>query len=328
MSSFYNEIITKIDEGKLGLNKGLPHRFNKLIEHLPNIQKETYYTIGGDVGTGKTSFVDDMFVLSPLELKKTEKVFILYYSLEVSKIQKICKFISRKLYTDTGEMFDTNYILSRGKNRISDEVYKKVVTYADYFQQFEDNILIKDNPINPTGIHHDVIKEFNKRFGRITSGENNELVVEFNKDYNNCYFIVVVDHVGLLAHERGNNKKENIDLMSKQFITLRNKLKISPVIVNQFNRNINSTDRHKLNSVVPQLTDFSDTASTQQDANVVLALFYPARYGLKTIELGAGKTIQVTPKTRGLFLLKNRDGADAANILMNFEGKVGYFEEI
>lgn len=328
MSNFYNEIITKIDEGKAGLNIGLPHRFNKLVEHLPNIQKETYYTIGGDLGTGKTSFVDDMFVLSPLELKTTEKVFILYYSLEMSRTAKICKFISRKLFTDTGLMFDTNYILSRGKNRISDDVYKMVTQYADYFQRFEENIIIKDNPINPTGIHHDVIREFNKRFGTVSSGENNELVVNFNPDYNNCYFLVIVDHIGLLATERGNNKKENIDLMSKQFITLRNKLKVSPIIVNQFNRNINNTDRHKLNSVVPQLTDFSDTASTQQDANVVLALFYPARYGLKTITMGNNETLKVTEKTRGLFLLKNRDGADSANIIMNFEGKVGYFTEI
>jgi hypothetical protein len=44
--------------------------------------------------------------------------------------------------------------------------------------------------------------------------------------------------------------------------------------------------------------------------------------------MGNNETLKVTEKTRGLFLLKNRDGADSANIIMNFEGKVGYFTEI
>jgi replicative DNA helicase len=323
----FNEILEKVEDGLHGRNIGLPHRFSKLMEYLPNIQRETYYTIGGDLGTGKTSFVDDMFVQSPIELKTTEKVFILYYSLEVSKIAKLCKFLARRIFIDHNMMVDVNYILSKGKNRISTEVYNLVLNYRDHFDALEDILMIKDSPINPTGIYLDVIKEFNKRFGTVTSGVNNEIVVNFNNESNNAYFIVVIDHIGLVNSEKGNNKKENIDLLSKYLILLRNKLKITPVVVNQFNRSISSTDRHKLHMVVPQLSDFSDTASTQQDANVVLALFYPKRYYIPRINIGE-QEINVTEKTRTLHMLKNRDGSDNAQIIMNFEGKIGYFTEI
>lgn len=49
----FDEFIEKVELGKSGGNVGLPHRFNKLLEYIPNIQKETYYTVGGDLGTGR-----------------------------------------------------------------------------------------------------------------------------------------------------------------------------------------------------------------------------------------------------------------------------------
>lgn len=278
----------------------------------------------------KTSFVDDIFVQSPLEMKTEEKVFILYYSLEVSALAKLCNFISRKIYVDHGIEVDSNFILSKGKNRISQEVYNIVLSYANYFDSLSDYLVIKDDPINPTGIRNGIITEFNKRFGRISTGENNNLVVDFNEAGKQAYYIVIIDHIGLMSKEQGFSKKENIDKMSEYLISLRNKLKITPVVVNQFNRSISSTDRHKLSMVVPQLSDFSDTASTQQDANVVLALFAPDRYGIRAIPSKSSPTgeIVVNERTRGLFLLKNRDGADSGNIIMDFNGKVKYFKEI
>lgn len=325
--SIFSSVLEEIDNGKNGLNEGLPHRFKKIIDYIPNIQRGTYYTIGGDLGTGKTSFIDDMFILSPFNLKTTQKMFVMYYSLEISATTKICKFISRKIYDDTGEMFDTNYILSRGKNKINSDIYELVKSYKDYYEQFLDNIIIKDTPINPTGIYTDIIKEFNNRFGTVSTGSNNELLVKFNEGYENIYFMVIIDHIGLLNTEKSYSKKENIDVMSKYLLFLRNKLKIIPIVSNQFNRAISSSDRHKLQLVVPQLSDFSDSASTQQDANIVMALFSPSRYGLKELSIG-DNIIDVTNNTRGLFILKNRDGSDNKNILMDFEGKIGYFKEI
>lgn len=324
----FDELLQRIDDGRNGLNVGLPHRFNKLIEYIPNIQKETYYTVGGDLGSGKTTLVDDMFVQSPLELKKNENVFIMYFSLEVSKYAKLCKFISRKIFVDYNIEVDTNFILSRGRNRISDEIYKLVCRYKDHFNQLENNLFIYDNPINPTGIRSLVLEAFQKKgFGTTATGEHNRLEVTFNPIYQNTYFLVIIDHIGLMASERGYNKKENIDKMSQYLIELRNKLKISPVIVNQFNRSIDSSDRHKLQMVVPKLGDFSDSASTQQDANIVLALFHPYRYGIEELTYGKNK-IKITNNIRGLHLLKNRDGADDAKIMLDFNGKVGYFKEI
>ena len=35
--------------------------FNRLVEHIPNVQKGTYYLIGASTGCGKTSLVNDAF---------------------------------------------------------------------------------------------------------------------------------------------------------------------------------------------------------------------------------------------------------------------------
>lgn len=269
-----------------------------------------------------------MFVSSPLELKTDEELVILYFSLEVSAIQKLSKFISRKLFLETGEIYDTNFILSRGRNRISQPIYDKVVSYRDYFESISDNLLIYDNPINPTGIRNLIIDVFKQRgLGSISTDQHNRMIVEHTELGKKTYFLVILDHIGLMSRESGYSKKENIDKMSEYFIMLRNKLKISPIIISQFNRSIASTDRHKLHMVVPQLSDFSDSASTQQDANIVLALFHPHRYGIKNLTVN-GSEFNVEKTTRGLWLLKNRDGADSAQILMDFNGAVSYFKQI
>ena len=66
-----------------------------------------YYLIGGLTGSGKTSFIDDAFVLNPVDWALSQegrasgiKVKVWYRSMERSRTYKFAKWTSRKIFLD------------------------------------------------------------------------------------------------------------------------------------------------------------------------------------------------------------------------------------
>tara|TARA_R110002012_G_scaffold74735_1_gene189377 strand:+ start:2503 stop:3576 length:1074 start_codon:yes stop_codon:yes gene_type:complete len=334
----FNDVLDKIDRGKLGLNKGLPMGFDRLVQYVPGIQQGTYYLIGGETGSGKTAFTDNCFLYNPYdyiksnpELKTKFKVF--YWSLEIDKTIKITKAICRKLYLEHGIVTDINFVLSRGKNRISQEVYDKVVLSKDYFCGLEDCLQIIDAAENPTGIYK-FMQQYARKNGTVYTktvnyGNDSEGLQVFDKYVPNNpdeYVLIVVDHIALMKRERGFSQKDNIDKMSEYLIPLRNNYNYIPVVVQQLGRGLSQTDRFKLDRVEPQLSDFKDSGNTQQDANVVLSLFSPRKYEIENFR--GYDIIKLRDRFRSLSILKNRDGAADARIGLQFVGEVGNFREI
>lgn len=324
----FDAVTAKIDTGILGLNKGLPMGFNRMVEYVPGIQQGTYYLVGAETSVGKTAFVDNCFVYNPVDWvinnqDKTDiKIKVIYYSLEITKEIKITKAICRKIFIDTGQLLDVNYILSRGKNRISQQDYEIVMGYKEYFYKLEDHITIIDKNDNPTGIWHNAL-DYSKQNG---SWDTVDFQGVYTPKNSNLYTILVVDTVNLVKKERGFDVKSNIDKLSEYLVILRNKCNYIPVIISQFNRTISSSDRFKIERVEPQLSDFKSSSNTQDDANIVFGLFNPKRYDLETYK---GYDIKkLKHRFRGLHLLKNRDGESDKFIGLDFIGQVGHFSEL
>lgn len=332
----FNDVLANIERGQLGLNKGLPMGFNRLVEYIPGIQQGTYYLIGGETGSGKTAFTDDAFLYNPYDWYKANpnsgvKLKIFYWSLEIDKTVKMTKGICRKLYTDYGMVTDINYVLSRGKNRISQETYDAVVSLKDHFYEMEDVLTIVDTASHPTAIskfminhavaHGDIIKK------KVNNGKEDVMVFDKYVPYNpNEYVIIIIDHISLMKREQGFNVKDNIDKMSEYLIPLRNNFRYIPVVVQQLNRTNTSADRFKMDMVEPKLSDFKDSGNTQQDANVIMSLFAPARHELEKFR---GYDIKkLKDRFRSVQVLKNRDGASDVRIGLQFVGEVGFFQEI
>lgn len=325
--SYFDRALNEIDRGRLGLNVGLPHGFNNLIDYVPNVQQGTYYLLGGETGAGKTALVDAMFLFNPFEyILKNEtniKLKVFYYSFEISLVRKIIKAIARKLYIEFGIITDINYVLSRGKNRVNDEIYNKVVSTRDYFDSLESMVTIKDMPLNPTGIKID-LDRYAKLNGKVV--KTNEVESVYIPNDPNEYVIIIIDHIGLSKKEKGYNKKETIDALSSILVSHRNQHNYIPVVVSQLNRSISSTDRFKLEMVQPQLGDFKDSGSTQEDCNVAMINFSPNRYGIP--RYAGYKASLLGDRFRGLSLLKNRD--DPADVILglSFLGEIGHFKEL
>ena len=95
------------------------------------------------------------------------------------------------------------------------------------------------------------------------------------------YVFALVDTVNLLDLERGFNKKQTIDKMSEYAISLRNRYNVSPIFIQQQNTDNESIDSIKYHRTRPTTAGLGDSKYTSHDANVVLGIFSPFRFGLK-----------------------------------------------
>jgi replicative DNA helicase len=337
---YFEQLKQEIDRGKLGLNTGLPMGdMDKLLAIVPNIQQRTYYLVAGETGGGKSAFALNSFLYNPFSLLRasnplglTFKVFM--WALEIPMIDIIAKAVCRKLYFQHNYVVDVNFVLSKGKNRITDEVYTDAMKLFDFYSELE-NIFHIFPPENPTGVYN-TMKKYAENHGTIKTKPINigtektpnviNVFDEYIPDNPNEYIIIIIDHVGLLRTERGYDTKQNIDKMSEYMVELRNNFSYIPVMVQQISRAMSTTDRFKLKRVEPQLSDLKQTANTQEDANIIFTLFGPARYDME--EHNGYNVTQLRDRYRWLSILKNRDGEADVGLGLNFIGEVGVFKEL
>lgn len=277
---------------------------------------------------GKTSFVDDVFLYTPFEYIMSSSNInkytfnVLYFSYEITSINKIAKAICRNLFLKHNKEIDTKILLSKGKYRLDSEIRKLVDFEKEYFEKLEKCINIYDIAENPTGIYKIVNRYAEQHFDKI---EHSEFNIEYVEKNPNHYTIVIIDHAALVRKERGYDTKQTIDKLSEYLVGFRNKYNFITVLIQQLNRGLESTERKKAEMLYPQLSDFKDSANTQADSNIVLALFNPHKYNMTSL---GNIVIDGTKKLRGCFVLKNRDGESDKNTVLEFVGSCGIFKTI
>lgn len=329
----FSDLRNEVIKGREGRNGGIPMGFNRL-NHYIGIRKSMYYLIGGLTGSGKTSFIDDAFVLNPVDWyiaqkgKSNIKLKIIYRSMERSRTYKIAKWVSRKIFIDHGISIPVSKLLG-WNDRMTDEEFALFESYEWYIKEIEEIVTIIDGPENPVGIAKE-LKEYALENGDIVQ------VDKYNKKYvphdENIITLVVIDHIGLLkAIKDYPNKKALIDKMSDELRYARDFYGFSPVVVSQFNRDISNINRIKNGDVEPQLEDFADSSSTQNDADVVIALFDPLRYKVPDQSgYDLNKLVDSTGAKffRSIRIIKNSYGSDDIRIGLAFHGEIGMFKEL
>ena len=290
--------------------------------------------IRDSTGSGKTSFIDDAFVLNPFDWyrsvqnKQDIKLKIIYRSMERSRTYKFAKWISRRIFLDYGMILPVSKLLG-WTDKMSKDEHDLFLTYRDYMGELNECITIIDGPENPVGIAKE-LKAHALENGTI------EKLDEFNKIYvpnhENEVTIVVIDHIGLLKTTKDQpTKKEAIDKMSDELRYARDFYGYTPVVVSQFNRSISNPMRIKNGDVEPQLEDFAESSSTQNDADIVMALFDPLRYKVADpsgYNLDKLRDEYGAKYFRSLRLIKNSYGEDDIRIGLGFLGQIGMFKEL
>lgn len=121
------------------------------------------------------------------------------------------------------------------------------------------------------------------------------------------------------------------DYSSKYCINFRNKFGFIPVVIQQqasakeqveYNYKGNSIEE----KLEPSLDSLGDNKTTQRDANIVIALFAPDRYGIQNHN---GYNIRILrDRYRSLSILKDRDGVSNMKLPLFFNGAVDFFKEL
>lgn len=330
------DFLGEVEQGRKGVYKGLKGGLERFDKFTNNIQKSTYYLIGAAPKSGKTGFLDHRFVIQAYLQNPDAKINWIYFSYEISKLEKMAKFCAyfiRELY---GDLVDSNIILSRGENKLSDELHEKVIhIYKDYVEPLFKRIQFYEDRENPTGIYFKLL-EYAKKHGEFIytpytddSGKERQKITGYKENDPELYTIVIADHIGLLSLEKGYDKKANIDKLSSYFVWMRNICKFTPVIVSQFNRDLGKVDRLKFNgeSLQPTLEDFKDSSNTSEDASMVIAIFNAGLY--PHIEKHLGYNIKEIGKGyRSLHILASRNTESGVNIGLHLEGETGRFSEL
>lgn len=158
MSEFQN-LISKIKHRRSNPTTYIPIPYSGLSDYF-GITRKMYHLIGGDPGSGKTSFCDTTYIIEPYNyIFKTDtstKLKTLYFSMERSKEYKKAKWLAQKLFTENNILTDAPSLLSFGwgvKTRLTDDVIAIAETHNDYFDAVFDNVNIQDGIENPTGIY-------------------------------------------------------------------------------------------------------------------------------------------------------------------------------
>ena len=182
------------------------------------------------------------------------------------------------------------------------------------------------------GTIHEKEKEEKKHVKDMTSADVSKILATetYTPHHPNHIVLVVVDHIGILRPEStGGTTKQNIDKFSSSMRRARDVYGFSPVIIQQLNRNLSDVSRQKLGDLAPKLSDFADSSQTQQDADVIMALFDPYRhttgdpgrdmgYDLKRLRDDKFRTFY-----RSLHILKNSFSSSGMSFPMSLQPVYG-----
>lgn len=319
MSHLSKNLLDLINKGREGRNKGLSTGLPKLDNLISGVQRGWLTVIAGGSGSGKTSLAIYSYVYQPLkQMLGDPKLKIVYFSLEISKELLMAKLLSIYILDTYHESISFKELLSFN-DKLDDYRYKIVIDAFAWLSEVEKHLIIYDKPVNADGVNEFLTKYL------ATQGqfkEINENQIEYISNYEDPYHIVVIDHIRLLSGQ----PKEQIDKLCDYLVYLRNVAKITPVLIQQINRDSQSMDRRKGGYNLIQQSDLADSSSPAQSAEVILALFHPFREQLTTC---CGYDIsQLNDKCRINQCIKNRYGESDKAIGTSFFGSVGVFKEL
>lgn len=315
------ESVDRGREGKLqGDSIGLP----KLEQVIDGVCKGVYYLIGGESGTGKSSLMLYSFVYRPIMAHLNDNnLRISLFSLEMNMDKIMAKLLSTYIFETYGKVYTVKQLLSAQKGYIlDDDGYKIVQECVPWMKIVESKLTIYDKNVSAKSIYSHILKEL-EELGHFEETDKRKIYYPNNPD---LLHIVITDHIARVFPVDGNTIKQEMDLTSKYLYSLKNRCNITPVVLQQLNRSIQSMDRRKESMVIPLTSDFKDSGSSQEDSEIILAIFSPNKAKLST---HCGYDIkQLRDNYRGIFVLKSRYGEGDVEDHVYYNGAVNMWTEL
>ncbi len=346
----YNRVVEELKNNKKtrleGKNIAIPWlNLPKLSTVIPGVQKGRYIIVTANSKVGKTQIADYLFLYEPLNYifsdknKANLKLKIFYFSLEMSKEDKVLQMISNKIYSDKQIIVSTDNLRSYFSGYIlPDNLEKLIDEYQDYFSKVEEVVTFIDKIRNPYGIYK-IVREYARNNGKFYKNSGEEVDVEKDGMYDyytpndpNEQVIIITDHISLLTPEKGEDIHSTMGRYSSDYcLKMRDNFKYTVVNIQQQSA---ASEAKKFNlmggkliidSLRPGADDLGDNKLTGRDADLLIGLFAPNRYKIKTYEGYDITTLK--DNYRELSIIFNRRGS-STNLDLYFEGASNYFREL
>lgn len=321
----------------------IPSPFKRFSRDFLGWEQSTYYIVTSFTKGGKTQLVSHLLFEALIYCYYNEKktgvsVKILYFPLEETKQRIMTRFYSWLLNKHFNIRISPSDLRSSDNERpVPESILEKINSdeFVDIVDYFEEHVVFSEES-NPTGMYK-FCKQYAEEHGKVinkTVKIKDELGFEkevqaFDKyipDNPDEYVLVLADTVNLIQTERGFTKKQAIDKWSEYCILIRDRYNQSPINIQQQNTDNESIDSVKLNRTRPTTAGLGDSKYTSHDANIVLGVFSPFRFGLK--EYLGYPIDRFRDHFRTLEVLVNRDGELGGIIGLFFDGATCNWAEL
>lgn len=299
---------------------GLP----KLEGIIDGVTQGTYTLIISSSGSGKSSFSLYSYVYRPLmEHLDDDNFKVLYVSLEMSELSMFIKLMSIYIFETYGKKLSYKEILSKKRGYVLDEEgYQMVLKCEDWLNKIESKIEFYDKNVSADSLYAILYNRL-EQCGEFVETETRKAYIPKNPD---LIYVIVLDHIGLVRPKAGRTLKQEIDLVSSYLVTLREMCNISPVVIQQANRDHGNIERFKAGKSAFTMNDSKDSGNTVNDCNIMLAIFDPFKEGIRNHR---GYNVEeMAGRFRTCQVLKNRFGECDVEVGLNFFGEINYFMEL
>lgn len=322
----------------------IPLSFVRLRKWLPGIEKRRYTIVTANQKVGKSKLSDFMYVYEPffymLEHPDQLRLKILYFTLEMGKKEKFYEFLCHLLYRLDKIRISTTHLKSTNADEPCPEHILELIKsekYQKYIRKFKETVIYIDDIKNPTGIYKKIRSFMLERgkfhYKKSTINDEKGLPMEvntidyFEHDDEDEYVEVILDNYSNLMQEQGMDKRATIEKMSKYAIELRDRFDIHFCAIQHQAQAQEGIENQKLNKLYPSSDGLADCKTTTRDANLVLGLFSPFKYGLETWE--KYNITEFRNNIRFLLVLEDRDNGAGGQICpLLFDGEISYFNEL
>lgn len=326
-----------------GINS-IPSPFERFSNEFIGIEQGKYVVVSSTTKGGKTQFTSFTFLYTPLLYAYNNpdklRVKFFYYSLEETPedvAQRFMSFLLNKLSNGRIRLSPTDLQSSHNDCPLEQEVIDTLNSgeYANILKFFEDHVEFSPSR-NPTGVYNEV-KKYMEEHGTVytkkkkVKGDLGETIEVDAFDYYvpndpDEYVFIIFDHLSLVQSEKGMTLKQTADKLSEYFVILRNRYKVSPILIQQQAFENESLDAFKANKLRPTAQGLADSKYSSRDCNLLLGLFSPFKH-----ELPDYKKYDITKfrdNIRFLEVILNRGGSVGGLVALFFDGATCNFVEL
>ncbi len=246
-----------------GKLRGIPTGYKEFDEITNGLQNSDLIILAARPGVGKTSFAMNIAVRAAIEQGKKAAIF----SLEMTREQLMSRALASVSKVSLGKILNGD---------LTDEEWKRVWTA-------EKKLASAGIYVDPTG----GISPFEVR----TKCQKLKLTDGLD--------LVVIDYLTLMslgAKDRKENRTQDVTEITNNLKRMAKELNVPVLLLAQLNRGPDLREDHR-----PILADLRESGSIEQDADIVLFLYNPAKYGAEKPE--------DEPGTVYLNIAKHRNGS-------------------